>query len=133
MTVRSDSKDRVRALIAAGALATLLCAMAVPLWLCFVQVFLLDAKEYGNFVLGLVKTRFYVLVLPGFLFTVVEIATLIDVFRRWRGNLRSAIPVFVAIVLLNVLAVTFYWLRELRTCLKGREFRGHNTDDGGDG
>lgn len=105
----------VRLIIVAAAISTLICAVTPVLVLGLVQVFTFDNRQYAGLVLDLLQTRPYMLMLPGLLGTVVWVGTLIDVFKRRRGDLRSAVPLLVAIVLLNILAVTYYWVRELQS------------------
>ena len=114
MASGTRNQPRTRLIIATVAIGILICAIIPPLVLGLVQLCVVTDRQYGDLILGLVRTSPYILILPGLLGTSVWVGTLIYVFERRRGDLKSAVPLLVAILVLNILAVAYYWVRELR-------------------
>ena len=97
-----------RSLLSVACFGTALVSLAIPTGLTCLQM-TLGEKEYQGILLALIERKPIFLILPGLLGASVVVISIIDVLVKRSGGWKAARPMILALVLLNVAAVIYYW------------------------
>ncbi len=107
-------KDATRLIQIFGVLSFICVAVMPLMYLAILEVFVLTESEYRSFIVTVHNSHRYLLIVPGFLMTVIMILTVYDTWRDRHRTKTNMTWVVSCVIVFNALYVIWYWIRAFR-------------------